>query len=409
MPKEILTARSVEAWKPGDKRVEVADAKAAGLYLVVAPSGAKSWACRYRFAGRPAKLTLGSYPTVGLADARRLARDALLEVASGRDPSEAKRQAKAEKPPEPQREPDTVARMVGLYIDRHCKRNTRSWRETERLFGLHVLPAWGEREIRSIERRDVRELVDGIVDGGKPVQANRVLAALNGFFNWTVGRDILEVSPGQGVKRPTKEAARDRVLSDDELRAVWTAAGDLSYPAGPLVQLLILTGARRDEARELQRREIDLAAGLWRLPADRSKNREGRVIPLSRQAVDLLSGLPTFVRGDFVFSCDGGASAYSNLVKPKRRLDAASGVTDWILHDLRRSTATGLGDLGVAGETIARVLGHTERAISGVTARYARADHTETMRRALQAWADRVDSLGNRSADNVVALSEARA
>ncbi len=407
MTKENLTVRSVEAWQPDPaRRIEVADAKCSGLYLIVAPSGAKSWAVRYRFSGKPCKLTIGPFPTIGLADARQLARDALLHVAGGRNPADAKRQAReaARRSAVPQHEPDTMERIVSLYIERHCKRNTRSWTETERLFRLHVLPIWGTREIHTIQRRDVYEIIDGIVDRGFPVQANRVLAAASALFNWAVSRDIVAANPAASIRRPTREHPRDRVLGDAELAAVWQACDGLAYPAGPLFRCLILTGARRDEVRKMQWREVDLETAVWVLPAARSKNKHAHVVPLSPSVMAILRSLPRFTTGDFVFSCDGGISPYGNMVKPKAKLDRLSGVQGWMLHDIRRTVATGLGELGIAGETIARLLNHVERQIAGVTARYERADHTEAKRRALETWARHVEALGSASASNVVLL-----
>lgn len=210
-------------------------------------------------------------------------------------------------------------------------------------------------------------------------------------------REIIGANPASGLKKPTREEERERSLNDDELKAVWCACDALGYPAGSLFRLLILTGARRDEVREMQWREVDLDRGLWTLPAIRSKNKRPHIIPLPLAAIDILRALPRFDDdedgGDFIFTTTNGRSAYSNVIKPKAMLDKLSGVKGWTLHDLRRTVATGMGLLGISGETIARVLNHSERAIAGVTARYARADHTPAKRAALEAWANHVERL----------------
>ena len=389
-----LTTLSVERQKPDPtKRLEIPDGLTAGLYLVVQPSGAKSWAVRYRRHDKPKKLTLGKWPAIGLPAARGLAQTALRTVAEGGDPA-------AEK--QDRREPDTVASVIDDYMKRHAKRNTRSWKETERLFKLYLTPKYRSRAIAEFGRRDVRDIVDAVEDAGKPVQANRVLTAIHALLNWAVERDVIEANPAAGIKRPTKEVARDRVLDDAEIRAVWRATASLSYPADAFVKLLILTGARRDEIREMRWSEIDQETWIWTLPADRSKNGQAHIVPLPDQAVAVLQAVARFKGCDFVLTTDG-ERPYQNVQRPKTKLDKVSKVTGWVWHDVRRSAATGMGNLGIAGETIARCLNHVERQIAGVTARYARADHTEAKRRAFQAWADHVE--GVVTAGNVVALS----
>src|SRR4051794_32003614 len=239
MPK-ALTAQSVERLKPDStKQLQVPDGLLPGLYLVLQPSGSRSWAVRYRHAGTPRKLTLGGYPVLDLARARAEARTALQAVAQGRDPArekqEAKRSARDEK--------DTVAAQVESFLARHTRKNNkaRTAEEVERVFKLHVLPVWGERRVQEITRRDVVDLLDGIVDAGKPVAANRTLAAVRKFFNWLIDRSVLDASPVVRVKAPTPEKSRDRVLSDDELRLIWRAASRMGGPFGAFIQTLMLT------------------------------------------------------------------------------------------------------------------------------------------------------------------------
>jgi integrase len=257
----------------------------------------------------------------------------------------------------------------------------------------------GDRDITTVTRRDIRDLIDGIIDSGKPVQANRVQAAIHALLVWAVEREIIEINPAAGLRRQTKEKARDRVLTNSELRAVWNAIDELGYPAGPLFKLLILTAARRDEVREMRWSEIDLQKGVWTLPAERSKNGLAHPIPLSSVAREVLAAMPRFPGVDYVFSAKGNGCCYTNLQKPKAAIDRTTGVTGWTLHDLRRTVGTGMGELGIIIETISRVLNHSERTIAGVTARYARADHTESNRAALEAWAQHVLNLAAPSLD----------
>ena len=209
-----LTVRSVETIRPSAERREIPDGIMPGLYLIVQPSGAKSWAVRYRHQGQPRKHTIGSFPTVDLKTARLLGGKALRAAAEGRDPGREKMQSRAAKA-------DSIDRVVEDFLERHVRRSNRprSAQETERLLRLHVLPRWRGRTVHEITRRDVLDVLDRVVDGGAPIAANRALAAVRKFFNWCVSRDILATSPCAGVKPPTAERSRDRVLSDDELRS----------------------------------------------------------------------------------------------------------------------------------------------------------------------------------------------
>jgi len=212
---QALTTRTVEAAKPGKVRKEIPDAIMPGLYLVLQVSGAKSWAVRFRSNGRPRKYTLGGYPAIDLKSARELASKVLRAAAEGRDPGSEKASARAAGL-------DTVDAIAEQFIARHCARKNRSSTATgtQRLLQQYVLPRWGGRLARDITRRDVIDLLDRIVDDGKPIRANRCLAAVRKMFNWCVERDILQATPVAGVKPPAKERPRHRVLEDCELRAV---------------------------------------------------------------------------------------------------------------------------------------------------------------------------------------------
>ncbi|EYD75589.1 hypothetical protein Rumeso_02841 [Rubellimicrobium mesophilum DSM 19309] len=227
-----LTVKAVENLKPDPtKRLEIPDAALSGLYLVVQPSGVKSWALRYRFAGKPAKLTLGRWPVMGLAEARSAAAEAIQHVEHGTDPSVAKKVTKAKRLEVQLSERDKVRTLVEQFDKRHLS-SLRSGKQVRQHLDRFVVSAWGERDIASITRRDVIDLLDGVVDSGRATTANRVRAYLSGFFNWAVAREILEVAPTTGVRAPAKEVVRDRVLSDDEVRWFWAACERVGPPWG---------------------------------------------------------------------------------------------------------------------------------------------------------------------------------
>jgi integrase len=234
-----------------------------------------------------------------------------------------------------------------------------------------------------------------VVDGGAPIAANRVLAAVRKFFNWCVARDILAASPCAGVKPPTAERSRDRVLTDDELRLVWAAAEKLGGTFGPLVKLLALTGQRRDEVARIKFEEINFDARLWTLPPARTKNNQPHEVPLSKPALAVLQRLPRTVESPFVLTTNGGASPASGYSKNKRRLDALlpADMPSWRLHDLRRTAASGMARLGINLPVIEKVLNHASGSFAGIVGVYQRHSFADEKRHALEAWGNFVEAL----------------
>jgi integrase len=395
MPAKVLTTRTVETLKPGFDRQEVADRHMPGLYLVLQPSGAKSWAVRYRHNGINRKYTIGTYPAIDLKSARGLAGKALRAVAEGRDPGREKHEEKA----------DTVEAVARQFIERHCK-NNRTALTTQRLLEQYVLPRWRGRLARDITRRDILDVLDHVVDAGKPIAANRTLAAVRKMFNWAVSRDIIAASPCAGVKPPSPEQSRDRVLNDTELRNVWQAAGKIGGAFGALVQLLILTGQRRDEVARMESAELDLAGRLWALPPGRVKNDQPHEVPLSEPAIAILAALPRI--GDrFVLTTNGDAPS-SNYGKNKRKLDALlpADMAAWRLHDLRRGVASGMARLGINLPVIEKVLNHSSGSFAGIVGVYQRHSFADEKRRALDAWAAFItDLVAVEPRQNVVRLN----
>jgi integrase len=241
------------------------------------------------------------------------------------------------------------------------------------------------------------------MDGGTPIEANRALAAVRKLFNWALSRDIIAVSPCTGVKPPSAENARDRVLTDDELRLVWQAAEQMGYPFGPVVQMLVLTGQRRDEVRKMTWDEVDLERRLWKLAAGRTKNNKPHDVPLSAPVVAILESLPRIVGSRLVFTLDGVRPAAS-LSYHKSRLDALSGVSSWVLHDLRRTCASGLARLGVNLPVIEKLLNHSSGSFAGVVGVYQRHDFGAEKAKALEVWGSFVSALVDEKPNEVVRL-----
>lgn len=403
MPK--LTAAGIERLQSDPtKRREVPDSVLPGLYLIVQPSGAKSWAVRYRHQGRPRKHTLGPLATLPLAEARARGRAALQAVAAGRDPAGEDKLARGG----PQ---DLFQSVVADFIVRHVRVNNkrRTSEEVERLFKLHVMPAWSERDIKAITRRDVVDLLDAVVDLGRPIAANRTFAAVRKFFNWCVERGIVDASPCDRVRQPTVEKSRDRVLNDVELTLVSRAAERIGWPFGTLILVLLLTGQRRDEVAGLRRSEI--TGNLWTIPGRRTKNGLPNEVPLSAPVLELLKRAPRLSGDELVFSTTGH-TAISGFSRAKTQLDRAilqieneiageggreplkhTQVMSWRLHDLRRTLASGLARLGEPIHVIEAILNHRTGAISGVAAVYNRHSYRDEKRTALEKWASHFNRL----------------
>ncbi|MGI9449815.1 MAG: tyrosine-type recombinase/integrase [Geminicoccaceae bacterium] len=374
------------------------DDKLTGFGLYVGKSGTKSYYLEYR-PGRGRKVSIRRI-TIGRhgapwtpSQARDKALELLAAVKAGNDPLDA-RDARTSR---------TVADVIEEWLRRDQAKN-RSAREVERIMNRDVLPAWGKRPIEEIRKRDVIALIDGIADRA-PIMANRTLAHIKRMLKWAASRDIIENDPAAHVVKVAPEVKRDRVLTDDELVSVWQASEETGYPFGSAVQMLILTGARREEIFSLSWPEFDDDA--IRLPAERSKVKEARTIPLSPQSLALLRSLPRFDDGDVVFSFTG-KTRFDNVGRAKPRLDkaiaAARGepLPPWRLHDIRRTVATGLQRLGVRLEVIETVLGHVSGSRAGVVGTYQRHRFEDEAKAAIVAWGEHVGAITRNSSARVL-------
>jgi integrase len=409
----------VEAIKPDpNQRLELPDPALSGLYLVVQPSGAKSWALRYRYAGKPKKLTLGRWPVMGLADARAAASEAIEAVDHGTDPSAAKKATKAARLETQLSERDKIKTLVEKFGARHLS-TLKSGETVKRELNRHVVAIWGERDIQTITKRDVIDLLDGIADSGRVVTANRVRAYLNKFLSWCVERDIIKQSPAMGVKPAAKEKSRDRVLTDQEIKWFWQACTVEGQPWGHLGKMLLLTGQRLGEVVNMTDREI--TGDLWHLTADRTKNGRAHDVALSEAARDVLGAVGRVNgRAGYVFTING-ASALQGYHKgrnhiAKRMAEIASEergetveIPHWTFHDLRRTAATGMARLGIPVRVTEAVLNHVSGTAGGIVSVYQRHDYADEKRDALNAWARFVGDLVDGTPNNVVRLLEARA
>jgi integrase len=412
-----LTKLAIDNLKPDSARREIPDGDTRGLFLVVQTTGKKSWAFRYRHAGAPKKLTLGPCPEIPLADARVMASEARVKVARGIDPAAEKKSNREAELEERKGDRDSLATVVDRFVELYAKRKNResTWRETERLLKKHVVEfkPWQRKRLPQITRKDVHELLDSIMSEDKPILANRLFGVFRKLCNWAGERDIIKSSPCDGISPPAEERSRDRILDDDELRAVWRAS-DQEGVFGPLVKLLILTGQRRDEVAAMRWSEVDLAAKAWILPRERSKNHFEHVVPLSEAALAVLaSASRVHSKKGFVFTTNG-ETYVSGFSRAKERLEAqilearkraakeagedpdeVKAPPRWTLHDLRRTAASGMARLGQPVHVVEAVLNHRSGAIRGVARVYNRYDYAEEKREALERWGAHVSRIAS--------------
>jgi integrase len=387
MTRKKLTQQTVEKLKPDPAKViERPCDLLPALRLIVQPSGSRSFAVRTRINGKTAKLTLTGVG-VNLKAAREAARKILEEIAGGHDPRQAKRRAAA----------NTLGALAEMYLaDRAPTARGRTQVERER----HLRRNWAPfhaRPISSVTKGEVALRLQEIKRDCGPVAANRSRATLRHLFRWCVAHDILENNVVALTEKPHQtERPRDRVLTLEELRAIWAAA---EGTFGAMLRLLMLTGARKSEVAGLTWGEVNLDKATWLLPAERSKNYRAHVVPLSRQALELIEAQPAdnslngneekghqnddVSAGDLVFPFR------ASWVHAKEKLDKRlPQIAHWTVHDLRRSTVTGMNDLGIAPHVIEAVVNHIGGHKAGVAGVYNRAEYLTERTNALQAWAD---------------------
>ena len=231
--------------------------------------------------------------------------------------------------------------VLERFIELHAKPNTKKWRDTQKILERAFDYGWRERDISQLGRAEVHALLDRIIEDHGKSYASEIRRRLSKLFNWAVDRGLLLASPMAGMRRPELRCiARERVLEMDEIAVIWQAAEKMGYPFGPMIRLLILTGQRRSEIAGLRRAWLDNDNTSFEIPASEYKTKRSHVVPLQKSSQEIVMAQPNWNHGDFLFSTMGGKSPVSGFSKAKARLDKICGITDWTLHDLRRSVAT---------------------------------------------------------------------
>lgn len=387
--KTTLTDVYLRKMRPPERgQVDIWDAKIAGFGIRVSHTGTKTFVMVYRYRGDWRRDSLGQYPATSLADARGKAESARADLREGRDPRDKRTSSR------PAPKADSFGSIVDSFIANYVKRHNRTStaHETERLLRPVFVPAWERHALTDIRKADILDVIDGIMERGKPSSARHAFAAIRKFFNWCTERGLLDDSPCRTIKPPVKANSRERVLADIELATVWHAAEGQGYPFGRIVQLLMLTAQRRGEVVGMRWEELDLEDGLWTIPSSRTKNRKPHMVPLTAAAVAVLREIPRIDFSPFVFPSRGlPEQAYSGYSKGKRMLDASADLHDWTLHDLRRTAATGMARAGVPPHVVERILNHVTGTFGGVAGVYNRFQYLPEMRQALEVWSAHIE------------------
>ena len=386
-----LTDSKVKSLRSKKSRYIVWEEGGTGLGLRVSPADRKSFIFMYRFDGKPRMMTLGPYPKLKLVTARLKVAQAKDRLSQEIDPGQELIESK-----ESIRGAHSIRALIDEYIEKWAKPRKRSWKEDERILRKDVQPVWGRKKAGTIKRRDIVLLLDEIVDRGAPIQANRTLAVIRKMFNFALSRGILELSPCVQIPAPSKENQRDRVLSDDKIRAIWLSLDD----AGMIkeiqlaLKLQIITGQRKGEIIGAEWSDLNLKDGWWIIPKEKSKNNLPHRVPLSSLALKILKEAKELSKGSpFLFPSP--IKENSHITEPAidraiRNNRELFDIDHFVPHDLRRTVASQITAMGIPRLTVSKILNHVE---SGVTAVYDRHSYDKEKRVALEKWSKRLEKI----------------
>jgi integrase len=392
--KIALTHRGVEALRPAEKAYRVPDLRCPGLAVRVAPSGLKTWdvVFRIRRTGIVRRTSLGPFPAISLEAARERTTALTNAAKAGRDllaEEKAAKNAAAAR--------TTVAELIELYLKRMVRGRLRTAHEIEIRLKRALAPLIN-RPADEILRRDLRHILDATVDRGTPREAEKQRQSIRVLFGFAVSQDVIETDPTAGLASYGTSPRRDRILNPDEVRSFWNWLETCGMPVdyAQALKLQLATGCRIGEAGGIQAQEIDQANWLWTLPADRSKNGRSRVTPLVGIARQIVERRLQTVSDGPIFVAEKGGPLNSNRVSAlivKRR--SGIPIPHFTSHDLRRTVATGLVELGFSYDVVAAVLGHEtgNSNVRTLVRHYVRSDLIERKRRALEAWDNRLRQL----------------
>jgi integrase len=411
MPRVALTDRFVARIKP-DKhgRTDYFDEVTTGLALRIGEGGHRSWCFHFTSPkdGRRARYSMGTYPATSLSRARALAIEAKGFVEAGQDPRDvfAAKDAAAM----------TVANLVTAYLDKHVKPNLRTADALKRRFTKNVLPIIGSVKLADLHKRDVNRVTDPILARDAAMEATRVFEDLRAMLRWAVARGDLDHNSMEGMRKPAESEARERVLSDDEIRLLWNGLPSSlarSKQCQRIIKLCLVTAQRIGEVAGMRKDELDLKACVWSLPGARTKNGYPHAVPLSSLALSVIKeAISDAGKSAFVFPAEEGPLPPHAVARTIGRAQEADeerpegrfGIAHWTAHDLRRTALTGMAKLGMAPIVLGHVANHRTTTKAGVTLGvYIQHGYQKEVREALELWADRLSAViaGDTAADIV--------
>jgi len=383
-----FTDRKIKNLESKETSYDLREGNGQGFGIRVMPSGHKSWLFFYNFEGKKQRMTLGAYPATSLADARALHRNAQKCLASSKNPATEQHKAKTEA-----KIADTVNDLIEEYLEKWAKPRKRSWQEDERILKKDVASIIGKRKAKDVTKRDIILILDQVIDRGAPIAANRTLAAIRRMFNFAVERDIITITPCYGVKAPTKENRRDRLLSEEEVKTFWHGLENASmFESSKLaLKLQLVTGQRKGEVVGAEWDEFDFKNRWWTIPASKSKNGNNHLVPLSDLALELLQELKNLSNGSkWLFPSPRGdkhiiPTAIDRALR--NNIKKFKDVKPFTPHDLRRTAASHMTALGVSRLVVSKLLNHVE---NSVTAIYDRHSYDKEKRAAVDAWSKKL-------------------
>jgi len=371
---------------PDKGRITLTDGR--GLQLRITSSGKRTWSLQYRFNGRMLKTTIGEWPAVSVSDARKLADAERLKLAQGVDPQTEKKNAKHKG----LSFQSAWEMFDALYISEKKSKTAREYRRSAK---ADILPRFKHLALKDVTKADIVALIDSIHKRA-PVMANRTLALISKFYSWCLGKDYVERNLALGIPK-VKEQSRDRVLTLEELRTIYSAAKKLSAGNQLFVQLLLLTGQREAVIARLEANEIHENSLV--ISRERNKSGERINVPLSALAKQLIDELGNH-EGPYVVSTTDGAKPVSGFSKLKQKLDELTGIEEhWTFHDIRGGIATYLEENGLDRAYTARILNHKDNSVTGI---YARPEHRQHIARVLEQWSQVLASDDGLSANNIL-------
>lgn len=408
-----FTDKYIQSLKPKKARYDIREGQGNGLAIRCSTSGQKTWVYFYHFEGKKRRMTLGNYPAMSLSEARKRHRAAMTALSHGKDPGSERIQNKIEAKGAP-----TVNLLIKEYIEKYAKApksktdNTprkKSWKEDERLLLKDIAPNIGRRKAKDIKKRDIILILDHISERGAPIAANRTLAVTRRMFNFAVERDIVESSPCHLVKAPSKENQKDKFLSEEEIRCFWQnlEKANMSELIKIALKLQLTTAQRKGEVITAEWKDVDLQRSIWEIPANKTKNGKAHIVPLSDLAISLFHEAKT--QNNNSIWAFPSPTCKKHIIPTavdralRRNKDLFKEIEDLYPHNLRRTAASHMTQLGIPRLVVSKILNHVER---GVTAIYDRHEYFNEKRSALNKWQDKLKQiLANTShLNNVISI-----